>query len=237
MPDIKKRIVGITVGIRFMRTFRLPDVSGEIIDSILNDSESPFDKKFFPKVNETNGKVKTLFNEAGENLKISTDDFILSIKIDNDFDKKIAFLKDKVFNYFNSVFDLFTIENIQRIGVMFYCDLPNSIKLNDTVKLITNNSVDEIQTFDLSFSQKKQTIDGFLKKGVDDYANVIYNLSKEKDRDMLSYVFDFQRFFSPDVMKLKDAKLDVHLDSAIKALEEANNSWIKDYDEQPKKTT
>ena len=231
MTDIKKTVVGVTIGIRFMRTFRLPDMSGEIIDNILNDDNSPFDKKFFPRVNETVAKVKTLFNENGENLKISTDDFILSLKVDENFDEKITFLKDKVLNYFNSIFDLFTIENIQRIGVMFYCNLPNPKKLNDTVKTITNHSVSDMQTFDLTFSQKKQTMDGILKKGVDDYINIIYTITKDKSNDLLGYNFDFQRFFSPDIMKLKDAKLDNHLDSAVKALEETYQSWIKDYDE------
>jgi len=52
MDDLKNNIIGLTVGIRFNRSFRIPDVSGDIIDNILYSDKSPFGTKFFPKVQE-----------------------------------------------------------------------------------------------------------------------------------------------------------------------------------------
>ena len=91
MDDLKNNIIGLTVGIRFNRSFRIPDVSGDIIDNVLYSDKSPFGTKFFPKVQENSNREKTLFNpQSSEYLRINTDDVILGIAVDNDFDKKFG---------------------------------------------------------------------------------------------------------------------------------------------------
>ncbi|MCF7819856.1 MAG: hypothetical protein K9M44_00090 [Candidatus Pacebacteria bacterium] len=232
MQEIKKSIVGITLGIRFSRSFRIPDMSGEIIDNILNDPNSPFDNKFFPKITETSSKEKTLYNNNGENLKITSDDFIVSIKVDNNFEEKFNFLSKKVTEYFYSIFDLFSIENINRVGVLFYCDIENTDISEKTIDLLTNKTVDNLQNFSMSFSQKKQTTEGLIKKGVKDYINIIYGLNKNKEVDKLEFNFDYQKFFIPALSKLSKANIDDQLKKALSELETTYSKWLSSYDKQ-----
>ena len=35
MDNLKNNIIGLTIGIRYNRSFRIPDVSGDIIDNIV----------------------------------------------------------------------------------------------------------------------------------------------------------------------------------------------------------
>lgn len=232
MKNIKDKIIGMTMGIRFSRTFRIPDIAGEMVDYILNDSKSPFDAKFFPKYNETSTKTKTLFNENGENLKITSDDIIISIKVDKNFDEKFKFFKEKIVDFFYCFFDAFSIESISRIGVVFYCNIEHPVKLNESIANITNNSVNKIQSLNLFFSEKKQTQEGLIKKGVKDYINIIYSIVKEKNEDDLEFNLDYQKNFIPVALKLKETKLDNHLDKAFEELNEAYEKWIKTYDSQ-----
>ena len=101
MENLQNNIIGITIGIRFARSFRIPDISGNIIDNILYGEKTPFGTKFFPKVQENSNREKTLYNpKTSEYLRINTDDLILGIEVDNDVQKKFDWLKSDVLNYF-----------------------------------------------------------------------------------------------------------------------------------------
>ncbi len=73
MTELTKSIIGLTIGIRFSRSFRVPDIAGEVIDHILNSSNSPFGTTFFPKVQENSNGERTLYNpDTSEYLRIYT---------------------------------------------------------------------------------------------------------------------------------------------------------------------
>ena len=93
--DLKQKIVGITFGIRFNRSFRVPEISGEMIDDILYSNKTPFGTEFFPKIQET-AREKVLFNnKTNEYLRINTDDIILGVEIKDNFEEKFNWLKDQ----------------------------------------------------------------------------------------------------------------------------------------------
>ena len=75
--DFRKDIIGLTLGIRYAKSFRIPDISGDIVDHILYSSNSPFGTEFFPKL-QSFSQEKILHNpKTSEYLRINTDDVIL----------------------------------------------------------------------------------------------------------------------------------------------------------------
>lgn len=52
MKNLKDNIIGLTLGIRYNRSFRIPDISGDMIDNILYNEKSPFGEEFFPRMQE-----------------------------------------------------------------------------------------------------------------------------------------------------------------------------------------
>lgn len=230
MSELSKKIVGIALGVRFSRSFRIPDMSGEIIDNILRDSRSPFDTEFFPNYRESSTREKILLNKNGDSIKITPDDFIFSLKINEDFEKKYVFTKEKFIEYVIYLFDQFAIEDISRVGILFYCNLSNSSKFSEAIKTITNQNIQSIKSFDLTFARKVKTEEGLLKKGVKDYINIIYSLSRNEDDESIEFKYDYQKYFLPTVTKLKDTKLEYHFEKSFKSFESEYAKWIKDYD-------
>ena len=128
-------------------------------------------------------KEKTLVNDFGEYLKITPSDIILSLRVDEDegFEKRKKFIIDDVVDYLEDLFNSYSIEGINRVGVLFYCTLNSDNKENKIISSITNNSVSEVNSFNLRFSHKKKTIDGILKENIKDYVNIIYSFSKDDE--------------------------------------------------------
>jgi hypothetical protein len=52
LVNLKNKIIGNTVGIRYQRSFRIPDVAGDIVDDILHDSKSSFKNNTFNIIQE-----------------------------------------------------------------------------------------------------------------------------------------------------------------------------------------
>ena len=88
MENLEQKIIGITFGIRFNRSFRVPEISGEIIDDILYSNKTPFGTKFFPRIQETRREKVLVNDETTEYLRINTDDLILGLEVKDDFEEK-----------------------------------------------------------------------------------------------------------------------------------------------------
>lgn len=183
MDNLQNNIIGITIGIRFTRSFRIPDISGNIIDNILYSEKTPFGTKFFPKVQENSNREKTLYNpKTSEYLRINTDDLILGIEIDNDFQKKFDWLKTDVLNYFKeTLFKEYKIQNIRRVGIIFSHKISKNKKLNEAVSLITDKSIDDVDNVSISFSKKLVATEALYRNGVNDYKNTIYDFDEMKE--------------------------------------------------------
>ena len=97
------KIKGITIGIRYQRSFRIPDIAGEMVDDILQNKKSPFGLDLFDGIQETSTREKVLFNKrTNEYLRINTDDLILGIILSDNFEEKYDWIKKKVIPYLDS---------------------------------------------------------------------------------------------------------------------------------------
>lgn len=224
--DLKKKVVGLTLGIRFNRSFRVKDISGEIIDDVLYGSKSPFDAKFFPRVQETT-REKIIFNEkTNDYLRINTDDIILGVSVDENFDEKFNWLKDEVAVYFKDVlFKNFELKNIRRVGIIFAHKIDKTTNLDNAVKLLTKDKVHTVDNVSISFSKKLPATEGLFRQGVNDYKNTIYNMT-EMDDSVLAEL-DYQYYYNPPIEDLRECSVDKVFNEAKDFLEGSYYDWLK----------
>ncbi|MEK7551948.1 MAG: hypothetical protein AAB534_00880 [Patescibacteria group bacterium] len=224
--DSKQKIVGITFGIRFNRSFRVPEISGEMIDDILYGNKTPFGTEFFPKVQET-AREKTLFNnKTNEYLRINTDDIILGIEIKDDFEKKFEWLKNEVLTYFKDIlFKEYGLKNIRRVGIVFSHKVEKDPNLDSAIKVLTKNKIDGVDNVNISFSKKLPATDALVRKNVNDYKNTIYNIT-EMDNSILAEL-DYQYYYNPPIEDLRECFIDKVLADAKTFLEGSYYNWLK----------
>lgn len=235
MENLQNNIIGITIGIRFARSFRIPDISGNIIDNILYGEKTPFGTKFFPKVQENSNREKTLYNSTtSEYLRINTDDLILGIEIDNDFQKKFDWLKSDVLNYFkDTLFREYKIKNIRRVGIIFSHKISKNRKLNEAVSLITEKALDDVDNVSISFSKKLVATEALYRKDVSDYKNTIYNFDEMKEA--IYSALDYQYYYEPAIEDLRDCFVDKIFDDAKSFLENNYYKWLSKYENKETK--
>lgn len=224
--DLKEKIVGITFGIRFNRSFRVPEISGEMIDDILYGNKTPFGTEFFPKVQET-AREKTLFNnKTNEYLRINTDDIILGIEIKDDFEKKFEWLKSEVLTYFKDIlFKDYGLKNIRRVGIVFSHKVEKDPNLDSAIKVLTKDKIDAVDNVNISFSKKLPATDALIRKNVNDYKNTIYNIT-EMDNAILAEL-DYQYYYNPPIEDLRECFVDKVLADAKTFLEGSYYNWLK----------
>lgn len=231
MSDLKKNVIGITIGIRYSRSFRIPDISGDIIDHILYSPDTPFGTEFFSNVQENSNREKTLFNKkTSDYLRINTDDLILAFGISDDFDKKFKWLREEVVPYLaNDLFRIYKIENIKRFGIIFTHKLQKNEKLTKAIASFTNNNVTEADNISLSFSKKGATTEALFRKNVNDYKNRIYNFHEYNEA--IQADLDYQYYYEPIIEDLRECCIEKVLDEAGIFLENDFYNWLNKYEE------
>jgi hypothetical protein len=197
-------IIGITLGIRFSRSFRLLDITGNIVDNILYSELSPFGKEFFPKIQELPSREKTLYNPSTTNyLRINSDDIILGISINQDFESKYDWIKTSILKYYKEVlFKNYQIINIHRIGIIFTYKIPKSKVPTSSIALLTNNSIKDAENINISFSRKIASSTALIRKNVQDYMNTIYTYEELVESMVAS--LDYQYYYDPIIEDLRD---------------------------------
>ena len=234
MENLQDKIVGITIGIRFARSFRIPDISGSIIDNILYGGKTPFGTKVFSQVQEDPSGEKILIHpKTKEYLRINTDDVILGISTEKNFEEKFSWLKNDVLGYFkDELFRLYKINNIKRIGIIFHHKIQKNGKLKKAVSLITDEGLKDADNINISFSEKLSAIEAF-RSGVNDYRNTIYNF--EEAEEGIHTSLDYQYYYVPAVEDLRECFSEKVVDNAKTFLEKNYYSWLSKYDNKENK--
>ena len=224
--DLKQKIVGITFGIRFNKSFRVPEISGEMIDDILYGNKTPFGTEFFPKVQET-AREKTLFNnKTNEYLRINTDDIILGIEVKDNFEEKFNWLKNEVLTYFKeTLFKDYGVKNIRRVGIVFSHKVEKDSNLDSAIKVLTKNKIDSVENVSISFPKKLAATESLFRKDVNDYKNTIYNIN-EMESAVLAEL-DYQYYYNPPIEDLRECFIDKVLADAKTFLEGSYYNWLK----------
>lgn len=227
---MKDKIIGLTVGVRYAKSFRVPDIAGDIIDNILYSDKTPFGTDFFPEIQENSRREKTLYNrETEEYLRINTDDLILGITINKNFEERFNWVRNEIFNYFKDVlFKNYGLKNIKRIGIIFSHKIGKNKNLDQAVNLLTEDKISAAENISVSFSKKNSAMEALFRKEVNDYKNVIYNFIEIKEATLAS--LDYQYYYDPAPEDLRQCFTERVFDDAKQFLENNYYSWLKNYE-------
>jgi hypothetical protein len=230
MTDFKDDIFALTLGIRYKRSFRIPDISGEIIDDILYSDKTPFGVDYFPTVQGISDREKTLYNpNTSEYLRVNTDDLIVGLVVGGDFEDKFVWLQTEVLDYLKYLFLKYGIKNIFRLGIVFSHKIKENKKLDEAISLLTGNAIVNAENIVISFTQKAPADEGLFRKGVRDYKNRIYNFREVKGT--VNADLDYQYYYEPASEHLSDCFTKEILADAKSFLEKYYYNWLnKNYE-------
>jgi len=216
MTNLNDKIIDITIGIRFQRSFRIKDVLGAITDKLVYSESSPLNE-YFERQTQNNSEM-TLTNEQGSYLRVNTDDIILKHVIEKDIDKELKFLAEYL-KYIKKIIKKYNITGINRIGIIYNHKIENDQKkFINAISGITNSQFSDVDDFSLSFSKKLSATSGVIKKGVNDYKNVIY-LFRKISRTELAIGLDYQKYFLPPLDDIEDKDFEDFISNSKQYLE------------------
>lgn len=221
---MKEKTIGIVVGIRFSRSFRVPDIAGEIIDDILYGKDTPFGSKFFPEVQETPREKILVNNETTEYLRINRDDLIFGLEVKSNFDERLEWISSVVMPYLKDLFHKYGIKNFSRFGIIFTHKIDRGTILSNAVKSLTERKMGEVDNINISFSKKLPTMEALYRKEVDDYKNTIYNFTEIGDS--LITELDFQYYYMPLIEDFRECFVEKILTDAKTFLETNYYPWL-----------
>lgn len=226
MKNLTEKITDITIGIRFQRSFRIKDVLGAITDKLVYFEDSPLNEYFERQTQ--NGSEMILTNEKGSYLRVNTDDIIFKHVVEKSIDKELEFLKEYL-KYIKSIIKKYNITNVARIGIIYNHTVEeDQKKFTDAISSLTNNQLNDVDDFSISFSKKISATSGVIQKGVNDYQNVIYLFRKVYDKS-LAIGLDFQKYFSPPLEEIEDKNFEDFLNTSKQYLE---NTFYNNFLEQ-----
>lgn len=226
------KITNFTVGIRYTRSFRIPDISGEIVDNILRSSKSPFDSNIFGGIGTTSNEGRILYSKSNESfISISRDDIIISLDTNTpteDFEK----IKEVVIPYFKEeIFNKYSINEINRLGLIFRHKLSNKTLLDKITEEVSLGNILQPNEMIVRFSKKIKTLKGEAVHGVDDYRNAIYKF--ETLGDNLLFDIDYQHYLLPPRTDIRDTKPSDFVQQARNYVESKVYTWLKEHEGEP----
>jgi len=228
--SLKKNIAGLTLGIKYDKNFRIPDVAGSMVEDILRDKNSPFSvKDMFPRIQES-PREKILYNpKTTDYLRFNTDDIILGFSIKDNFEKTYKWLVGSVIKYYkDNLFKTYGIKNFRRVGIIFHHKIPHAHEFpSKIVKEITDNKISNAEDIFISFSKKLQSTEARYRKGVNDYKNTIYNIGNTEDALLAD--LDYQFYYEPGIEDLRNAFVERICADAESFLENFY-SWLSKYE-------
>lgn len=221
MPISTESVKILHVGFRFQKTFRLTDITGQIFDMVLQDPSSPFDTKFFTRLEEVGNHDKLLDNPStGCFLRITSSDIIFRHAFLNqevDFKREFDWFKDDAIPFIvDKIIGDYKIRNVMRIGIM-YTNIIEAANIGGLVlsKLTSDSpyNIAEADQFSLNFGKKDPTAEGFIKSGVDDYVNKI-TMIKQISSTNYDVTLDYQYYFVPPINVLNDFNITNFVDNS-----------------------
>ncbi len=215
---LKNKIIDITIGVRFQRSFRIKDVLGAITDNLVYSEKSPLNE-YFDQQTQSNSEM-TLTNEKGSYLRINTDDIVFKhvFEKSKNIEKEFEFL-NKYLKYIKNIIEKYNIAGVRRIGIIYNHKIESDQKkFISAIKSITNSQFSDVDDFSLSFLKKLSEKNGALKKDVNDYENVIY-LFRKISSEELAIGLDFQKYFLPPIEDIENKDFEDFIDDSKKYLE------------------
>jgi hypothetical protein len=190
-------IKSLVLGVRYEPQYRVGDSVGAVVDSILHAAGSPYDPNFFPLSN-TSPVQQELFNpDSRDKLRINQSDTILELDFSTKDLKDIVQLA-KDFNHFvlGPLHKISGLSRILRYGIVARFQESGTEALQRPTQRYADRELPKPRDMAVRFSYRLPTEEGFSRKSVSDYRNLIFNIF-ENDSGKVALSFDYQKYFSP----------------------------------------
>ena len=226
--DAQSFLASVALGIRY-RSYSLEDKIGSALDDILYTQGSFFNPEFFPSTIQTPLGGRALINEETSNsLSLSASDIILEYNLPTT--GAVDWL-EKVIETFNGqiiegVMKKYDVHQISRVGIVrkYLFTIPELAKnfLNHSI----GKTIEGVNDINLRFSKRYPMDEALIKKGVNDYINVIFNVIKIVDKDELFISVDYQWYFLPPLEKISQLKFNQFIEKARHYNKESFPQWV-----------
>lgn len=229
--DIELKIKKIAIGLRHRRSFGIPEITGTMIDHVVNDKKSPFTSEKFNRTDsiiefgESKGRI--LLGEKNENsLLVDVDNVVLTID-GNDEDNIKNILKDIKENYIpyitKNIHKQFEISNFNRLGIVYEYDIVG--KPDRFVSRLTGGTFSNGQMGIFKFAAKEADEKSMFMQKVLDYKNYLVSITFSGLEPRAK--FDYQFYFRPEIKSVGDIDFDSFIEESEKRLEEKFIRWLK----------
>lgn len=187
----------IALGVRYQPKYAVLDNIGSIIDRILRSPGSPFGPTTFPL--STRGPYEhSLFNENnGNQLRLTQSDAILEIQVGtNQLDRLTELAQNYESFVLNNLREVSKVRDIVRYGVLIKFDESRNALGISPIQHYLYNDFNNARSLNLRFTRRLPLDEALVKKNVQDYRNVIYNIDQNEDGEV-RISMDYQEYFNP----------------------------------------
>lgn len=224
------KIRKISLGLRHRRSFRIPEISGSIIDRIIHDPSSPFNKDQYERTDalidhkgESKGRV--LVDGSGDNsLSIDIDSVIFNTASD-DIGKTLTSIIDTYIPYITkNIHKEFSIENFNRVGMVYEFSLVG--EPTQLLSRVTDGNFTTAQTGQFKIGSKEVDSNSRVMSGLLDYKNYLIAIAFNED-DFVAK-FDYQFYFNPEIKSTGDIDFKGFIEESKQKLESKFLNWLND---------
>jgi hypothetical protein len=216
-------------GVRYEPQFSITDYAGGVIDEILRAEGTRFGPSVFPGL-DTAPNEQTLSNPETKNfLRINYQDCILGFSMDGSrrLDDLQQLGNDFATYVLQPLRQLTGLGNIIRVGMVIQlADAHKALKVKPIEKYLAPD-FSNATTLRMRFTRRMAAEEGFVKKGVDDYRNVIYQIAEEEDGSV-AIALDYQHFYKPmlDGAEWDERPFDKFVKSGLDYFETEFQKWF-----------
>jgi len=193
-PLLMKSIV---IAIRYEPQYRVRDYMGSLVDAILHAASSPFNPTVFP-LTEANPVGQDLFHpQMINNLKINQQDTLLEFQLGTkNLDTVLKLGKDFQTYVLDPLHKICGVSRIVRYGLVIRFDEKTTGNLQPPTVRYKDPDLPDPKDFGVRFSHRLPTQEGYFRKNVNDYRNIIYTLF-ENAKGQIGLSLDYQEYFTP----------------------------------------
>ena len=190
-------IRSVVLGVRYEPQYRVGDFLGTLVDSILHATGTPFNPDVFPISNASPVSQELFHPEIQNALKITQSDTLLDFVLPTTDLRKIVNLGRDFQNYvLGPLHKICGVGKIMRFGMLIRFDERGVQDLERPTIRYSDPDLPAPRDFGVRFSHRLPTIEGYFRKNVNDYRNLIYTFN-ENSEARVSLSLDYQEYFNP----------------------------------------
>jgi hypothetical protein len=236
MKDLKDYLTGIGIGVKYRNNFSIEDHSGSIIDEILYRNNSPLNYITFPLTSNLNSRQKELYNpNTGDSFLLDKNNIILDIcfteKIPKEDSRKLI---DEYFKIITQkIYKIVNIKDIHLVGIVHKYTITDETSAKAIYEKFRNITFDDATSITVNFVKKNILPDTKIKKGYNDYENIICTLSMTHDKkNEYSFQVDYQHIYNPLLDSIIDINYKSFVDKVIYYNTNTINDWISKHEKK-----